>query len=81
MKPSLLNRKLSEKFLYLRRSRKEGGMSESRLRCKRAAKNSRLWTLSVNYLLSLDVDKEVKVFQKICTRRGTDTGANWKVQV
>ena len=33
-------------------------------------KNNRLWILSVNYLLSLDVDKEVKVFQEIGTQEG-----------
>ena len=61
-------RKLREKFLNLRRSGEEGGTSEGRLRCRRGVKNNRLWTLSMNYLLYLDVNMEVKVFQKICTR-------------
>ena len=74
-------RELGEELLDLRRSREERCTYEGRLRGRRGVKNHRLRTLSMNNLPSLDVDKEVEVFQKSALRRGSDTGANWNIQV
>ena len=60
-------RELREELLDLRRSREERSMVEGRLRSRRGMENYRLWALSVHNLPSFDIDKEIKVLQKICS--------------
>ena len=58
-------RELGEKFLDLGWSREVGSRAEGRLRGQRGVENNRLQVLRVHNLLSIDVDKEVKVLQEI----------------
>ena len=48
-------RKILQEFLYTLRSREESNTAKSWNRSRRSSENNRLWTVSMNYLSTLDV--------------------------